>query len=270
MCLILFGYRCHPAFSLVLAANRDEFHDRPTDPAGFWDDAPHVLAGRDRTAGGTWLGVTRGGRFAALTNIREPGRHKPDAPSRGALVADYLRGDTPPGGTPPGGTPPGEYLHALTDEAERYNGFNLLVGNRAELWYYANRADRPRRLAPGLYGLSNALLDTPWPKVERGRHGLAAILTEPDGPRPEALLELLADCHPPPDHELPDTGVGLARERLLAPLFINGETYGTRSSSVLLLGDEYAELIERSHDADNGERRFRIRFDDPDAVSSPA
>lgn len=259
MCLILFGYRCHPAFSLVLAANRDEFHDRPTDPAGFWDDAPHILAGRDRTAGGTWLGVTRGGRFAALTNIREPARQQSNAPSRGVLVADYLRGNTPPGA----------YLHALTDDAERYNGFNLLVGDRTELWYYANRAARPRRLEPGLYGLSNALLDAPWPKVTRGRHGLAAILDNPDGPRPEALLELLADRSPPPDHELPDTGVGLARERRLAPLFIDGEHYGTRSSSVLLIGDDHAELIERSHDGTGGERRFRIRFNDPDAVSSP-
>lgn len=258
MCLILFGYRCHPAFSLVLAANRDEFHARPTDPVDFWDDAPEVLAGRDRIAGGTWLGVTRGGRFAALTNIREPDRQRSDAPSRGALVADYLRGDTAPG----------DYLHALTTEAERYNGFNLLVGDRTELWYYANRGARPLRLAPGLYGLSNALLDTPWPKVERGRHGLAAILDSPDGPRPEALLELLADRSPPPDDELPDTGVGPARERLLAPLFIAGETYGTRSSSVLLIDDEQAELIERSHDGCGGERRFRIRFDGSDAVSS--
>lgn len=260
MCLILFGYRCHPAFSLVLAANRDEFHARPTDPVDFWDDAPDVLAGRDRIAGGTWLGMTRSGRFAALTNIREPDRQRSDAPSRGALVADYLRGDPAPG----------DYLHALTTEAEHYNGFNLLVGDRFSLHYYSNRDDQsPRRLKPGLYGLSNALLDTPWPKVERGRHGLAAILDSPDGPRPEALLELLADRSPPPDDELPDTGVGLARERLLAPLFIAGETYGTRSSSVLLIDDEQAELIERSHDGFGGERRFRIRFDAADAVSSP-
>jgi uncharacterized protein with NRDE domain len=261
MCLILFGYHSHPRFRLVLAANRDEFYTRPTDPADFWEDAPEVLAGRDRSAGGTWLGVTRGGRFAALTNIREPGRQQPQAPSRGALVADYLRGSLPPG----------DYLHALRTEDERYNGFNLLAGDQSGLWYYSNRADRsPRRLEPGLYGLSNALLNTPWPKVERGRRGLAAILTDPSGPHPETLLDLLADRSIPPDQDLPDTGVGLERERLLAPLFIDGETYGTRSSSVLLLGDERAELIERSHDSSGEERRFRIRFDDTDAVSSPA
>ena len=167
MCLILFAHRVHPAYPLVVAANRDEWFRRPTAPAAFWPDAPEVFAGRDLEQRGTWLGVTRRGRFAALTNYRDPGSNRPDAPSRGALVSAFLRSQAPPMA----------YLERLRDESARYNGFSLLAGDRDTLGYFSNREGEIRELAPGLYGLSNSLLDVAWPKVESGKSRLAAAST---------------------------------------------------------------------------------------------
>lgn len=246
MCLILFAWHCHPRYALVLAANRDEFYARPSEPLAFWPDAPDVLAGRDRIAGGSWLGLTRNGRFAAVTNVRDPNRQRPEAPSRGLLVSDFLCGDQPAAA----------YLAELADRAGAYNGFNLLVGDASGLYYFSNYGDARRRLTAGLYGLSNAALDQPWPKVRRGRQRLAAMLATPT---PAMLLELLGDRGRPDDDELPDTGIGLERERVLAPIFITSERYGTRSSSALLLAHTgQAELVER--DALTGrERRFHLQ-----------
>ena len=249
MCLIVFAHRPAPAHRLILAANRDEFYHRPSRPLDFWDDAPGLLAGRDLDAGGTWLGVTRSGRWGALTNIRDPDRHRRDAPSRGALASDFLRDDCPPGA----------YLARVAGRARRYNGFNLLVGDAEGVLYFDNCSGRPpRSLAPGLYGLSNAGLDTPWPKVSRARRGLAQLLAAATTPTPQALLELLADRRVPPDAELPDTGVGLARERALAPLFIETPDYGTRCSSALRIdADGTLDFTER--DARSGaDRRFLL------------
>lgn len=235
MCLILFAYEAHPDYRLILAANRDEFYERPTEPAAFWEDDSGVLAGRDLRCGGTWLGMTRAGRFAAVTNYRGPDEQRPDAPSRGALVASFLRAHEAPDA----------FLARLAPKADRYNGFNLLAGDAQHLYYFSNRAAAVRRLSAGVYGLSNDLLDTPWPKVEAGKAALRRVL---EGPvTTEALLALLADPAPAPDERLPDTGVGLEWERVLSPRFIATPAYGTRSSTVLLIGyDGRVTFVERT------------------------
>ncbi len=237
MCLILLAHEAHPRYRLVVAANRDEFYARPTAPAAWWPDAPEVLAGRDLRGGGTWMGVTRGGRFAAVTNFRDAAPAAPDAPSRGHLVGAFLRGSDAPDA----------YLRALAARAGEYAGFNLLVGDGEELRYLGNRGGAERPLAPGVYGLSNALLDTPWPKVERGRAGLAAALAGGGEVDPEALFRVLWDAEPAPDARLPETGVGLERERMLSSPFIRGPEYGTRASTVLLAGrDGRVRFVERT------------------------
>lgn len=241
MCLIAFAYDAHPAFRLVVAANRDEFYARPTAPAGWWADAPQVLAGRDLRDGGTWMGVTRGGRFAAVTNFRDPGFAQLEgAPSRGALVADFLRG-----------TADAEaYAHDLAGRAAQYNGFNLLVGDGGGLFYLSNRAEGVRRLEPGVYGLSNHLLDTPWPKVLRAKRSLADALDQArdaDDGWESGLWEMLADRVIAADDDLPDTGVGAERERLLSPPFIASDVYGTRASTMLTMASVgEVRLVERS------------------------
>lgn len=225
MCLVLIAYKQHPVYDLVLLANRDEFYDRPTSPAEFWEDQPNVLAGRDLRAGGTWMGVTRQGRYAAVTNYREAGAKGSGAPSRGALVAGYLVADERPEA----------FMARLQQQGSWYNGFNLLAGDPEGLYYYSNRDGAVRSLAPGLYGLSNHLLDTPWFKVEQGKAELAAALMD-DGPlSPDDLFPILANEAPAPDESLPDTGVGPDWERVLSSRFITSPSYGTRSSTVLLI-----------------------------------
>jgi uncharacterized protein with NRDE domain len=239
MCLILFAYRLHPDYRLVLAANRDEFYERPTLPLDYWPDAPGILAGRDLRAGGTWLGVSRNGRLAAVTNYREPDKTRSDAPSRGHLVDNFLLGELSAAA----------YLQTVQAEGSRYNGFNLIAADPLELLYYSNRSHRIRRLPAGLYGLSNHLLDTPWPKVESGKQRLQAYLQQTRNPDPEPLLALLNDRSPPPDDQLPNTGVGIEWERILSPLFIQSPAYGTRSSSVILLAnDGRLTFVERGFD----------------------
>lgn len=241
MCLIAFAFRAHPAWRLVVAANRDEAYARPSAPAGWWADAPDVLAGRDLREGGTWMGVTRAGRFAAVTNVRDPAfAPRPGAPSRGALVADFLRG-----------TMDAEaYAHDLAGRAAAYNGFNLLVGDAGGLLYLSNRAPGVRRLAPGVYGLSNHLLDTPWPKVVRARRAVADALAAADGAADgweSGLWRMLGDRVVAADDDLPDTGVGTAFERMLSPPFIHSDVYGTRASTVLTMAaDGEVRLVERS------------------------
>jgi uncharacterized protein with NRDE domain len=236
MCLILFAWKMHKNFPLVLAANRDELYERPSAPAAFWEDAPDLLAGRDLREGGTWLGITRKRRMAALTNYRDPASLKSGAPSRGRLVSDYLRGNEIPEA----------YLRRIAPNADLFNGFNLLVGDPNDLFCFSNRGVQ-ERLNPGIYGLSNRLLDTPWPKVERGKTALMALLKGKKGPSPDKLFKLLADRTRPPDDLLPHTGVGLAWERVLSPLFIESPVYGTRSSTALLIdrrgGVTFAERV---------------------------
>ncbi len=236
MCLVLFALDEVPEYRLVLLANRDEFYDRPTAPAGFWEDAPDVLAGRDLRAGGAWMGVSRSGRVAFVTNYRDLSSHKPEAPSRGGLVAGFLQRHEDPEA----------YLRRLAPEAERYNGFNLLVGDQRGLFYFSNREGAVRRLGPGLYGLSNHLLDTSWPKVASGKAALRRALSE-RRTEVEDLLDVLSDAARARDDLLPETGVGKDWERVLSSIFIESEGYGTRSSTVLLMGrDGQVTFAERS------------------------
>jgi len=248
MCLIAFAWKAHDAFPLVVAANRDEWRERPTARLHWWnaesatddqedggmrrrrfavapDDQTHraILAGRDLKDGGTWMGVTRGGRFAAVTNFRDPKSVKQGAPSRGKLITDFLLGDLAAS----------DHAERLLREAARYNGFNLLLGDAGSLCYVSNRAPAVRILEPGIYGLSNGLLDEAWPKVAHAKARLAAAL--PALPDEAALWHLLGDDAAAPDDALPDTGVGLEWERILSPALIRTERYGTRSSAVLLV-----------------------------------
>jgi len=225
MCLILLSYKMHPDYRLILAANRDEFYNRPTAPLDYWADHPDVLAGRDLKGNGTWLGVTRSGCIAAITNYREPAAHIQNAPSRGILISNFLTGNASPE----------RYLKAVGKMSRTYNGFNLIVGDRSGLYYYSNRAARIQQLQPGLYGISNHLIDSAWPNIARGKDLLQGQLSGREKINVEKIWGILADRSQSPDDELPDTGVGLHWERILSPLFISSPDYGTRSSSVVLL-----------------------------------
>ncbi len=251
MCLIAFALDVHPRYALVLVANRDEYRQRPTDPAGFWSDAPQVLAGRDQLAGGTWIGITTGGKLAAVTNYRDPRQQVVAARSRGQLVAGYLC-DTGDRAT--------ERLQALLQrDGQRYDGFNLLYGSWQKLQYFTNRGGSSGPVQPGVHALSNHLLDSSWPKVLRARQLLTAALQQDELAINELLL-LLRDPTPFADAQLPDTGIGLERERLLSPLFIAGSTYGTRSTTVILVNRNGEVLCaEQGHDQpDQAPRLFRF------------
>ncbi|MFZ0611201.1 MAG: NRDE family protein [Desulfobacterales bacterium] len=252
MCLILFAYDTQPGYRLIMAANRDEFYLRPTAPLAAWADAPEVYGGRDDKEGGTWLGVSRKGRISALTNYRDPAHQLSQAPSRGLLTSRFLAGDDPAAA----------YLEQVAQAARHYNGFNLLTGDRTGLWYFSNRGRDIARLPPGLYGVSNHLIDTPWPKVSQGKKRLKALLERRAGWDVEDLFALLADRAVAPDKDLPDTGVGLTRERTLSPLFIASPDYGTRSSTVLLIETSGpVTFAERTFTAENpsGETRTTAR-----------
>ncbi len=236
----------------MLAANRDEFFARPTEPADYWTDAPHVLAGRDLEKGGTWMGVTRDGRWAAVTNYRDGTRPETGSRSRGELVARYLLE----------GSSAAAYAAVAASAGAEYHGFNLLVGDAEGVYCVSNRGSRPQVLDPGIYGLSNHQLNTPWPKVERGRSKMQAVLGGKLEDPTEPLLALLADRRPAADDALPETGVSRDWEKLLSSAFIRAPGYGTRASSVLLIerGGE-ARLRERSFGADAElleDRRFNF------------
>lgn len=233
MCLIVFAWRPNHELPLIVAANRDEFYERPTLALGRWLDAPDIVAGRDLQAGGTWLGIGAAGRFAALTNIRAPGTPT-GARSRGELPERYLRGQLTPHA----------YLTELAGHLEHYAGFNLLVGDEHELWYLNSHAAVPEQLGPGLHGLSNAALDSPWPKLLRARDAMQGHMDEPDA---EELLQLLNDPALAEDAQLPKTGVPYEWEKRLSSIFITSADYGTRASTVLIRrADGSAEITERS------------------------
>ena len=254
MCLIFLSIQDHPRYKLIIAANRDEFHRRKTAHADFWTDAPDVLAGRDLEANGTWLGISRKGRISLLTNYRDPKNIDPAAPSRGHLVSDFLQRDIH-----------GEsYLKEVEQRGQHYNGFNLLAGTSDDLWYFSNYAQGVQRLTPGLHGLSNHLLDIPWPKVERGKAILRPILRQPVI-RPTELFEFLYDERRAPDEQLPDTGIGLERERALSSMFIKSPDYGSRSSTVVLIDTQnHVQFSERVYDLTTFEYTTRdFEFDLP-------
>lgn len=241
MCLILFAYKSHPDYPLVVAANRDEYYQRPTRAAHWWPEAPHLLAGQDLEGGGTWMGITRSGRFAAVTNVREglpaPGEYR----SRGILPLDFLnhQGDD------------SSFSTMARASNDSYRGYNLLFGSVEQLFYYTNRREDVSALTPGIYGLSNAALDDPWPKVNLGKDRLKQALSGKHLD-PARLLAVLADESIAADSELPQTGVSLELERLLSATLIRGENYGTRSSSVLMIDKEGQVTLLEKDRAPNG------------------
>lgn len=241
MCVILFSYQPHSTTPLILGANRDEFFARPTAPLHFWDDAPELLAGRDLQAGGTWLGITRSGRFAAITNVREPGVMVENPLSRGELTRDFLLGDVSPK----------DYLATIEARQQRYCGFNLLVGcfsGTNDLYYLSNRGDGIQALPEGTYGLSNHLLDSPWPKVADGKEELRSRLQEA-GTDHQRIRHILENPELADDHRLPSTGVDYQREKALSAMFITLPDYGTRASTVLTISDNCIEFCEQNYRA---------------------
>ena len=255
MCLLVLAWRAHPGYRLILAANRDEFHERAAAPLAKWPPPQAIIAGRDLRARGTWLAVDRTRRLGVVTNYRELQPPRPGAPSRGDLIPNYLATAPSEG--------PGEFLAALAGEAATYSGFNLLLADAGSLWYGSNRADPfARELAPGVYGLSNESLDTPWPKLQRVRTGFESLLRTAD-PSPAALFRLLCD-RTPADTALLSGSSGLPQgwARALSAPFVLNPRYGTRCSSVLLLKDSgQLYLAERrfdAHGAGVGETEFEL------------
>lgn len=250
MCLVLIAYRIHPHYPLVLAANRDEFHARPAAPMHWWIDGPPILAGRDLQAGGTWCGLDSRGRLALVTNYRDPSLPKPQQSSRGALVPAFLRGRQSAR----------EFVHDAAARAFRYAGFSLLAMDESGLGYAISHPEpEARMLEPGIYGLSNRQLDAPWPKLLRSRQRFEREIADGDA-MPARLFDILSDRTIADDAALPDTGIGLAWERLLSSPFIVSAEYGTRCSTVILInrhGDVTVE--ERSHSAD-GATTVRVRM----------
>ena len=235
MCLIVFAWQVIPGTPLIAAGNRDEFYDRPASAADWWQDYPNVYAGRDLKGGGTWMGITRDGRFATITNVRAPAETRTDAPSRGRLVADFLAG----------GASPAQYIEQIAADASQYNGFNLIVGDREQLIWFSNRAGDDERngkpLAPGVYGLSNAGLDASWPKVVRTKSQFASLLCQcaPE----DAFFEMLSDTTRASDCRLPKTGVSIELERMLSAVYIESPDYGTRASTVVKLAANDEPLL---------------------------
>lgn len=223
MCLLVLARNRHPDYPLVVVANRDEYFDRPAEPAGWWQANPNIMGGRDLRAGGTWMGLDRGGRWGAVTNYRD-GNYEPAPCSRGDLVTQYLVGSSPPEA----------YLTDLVASANQYQGFNVIVGDRHGVYCFSNRREGVQSLGDGIFTLSNHLLDTPWPKSELARLKLNRLLHKTPL-KIDALFSVLADSQPFDDHELPVTGVGIEMERALSPPFIRGDHYGTRCTTVLLV-----------------------------------
>ncbi len=224
MCLLLVSYKTHPKYKFIVAANRDEFYKRPASPAKFWDDEPNLLAGKDLQACGTWLGITRQGRFSAITNYRDMKVVKENAPSRGELVTNFLKENDSPS----------DFSKKLLSSADLYNGYNLLFADKQSFNYFSNQTKKLLTLSPGVYGLSNHLLDTPWPKVEKSKKSFKSILNK-ELVSTEDLFDILSDSSIPPDELLPDTGLRLEIERAVSPIFVKTTFYGTRSSTVILI-----------------------------------
>jgi len=249
MCLLAFAWRVHPGFPLVLVGNRDEFHDRPAEPVHWWPEPEGILAGRDLRAGGSWLGLSREGRFAVVTNYREPGVVTSGRRSRGELVVDFLSSSATTQ----------ECMDELAENQDEYGGFNLVIGDGNQLHYLTNRGEGRRSLEPGIYGLSNRRLDTPWPKVVAARSGLRRMIHE-DRIDQNTLFDLLSDRTPAPDDELPHTGVPLEWERALSAAFIDGPEYGTRASTVVRIDAESGVEFDERRFGPNAEFAGESRF----------
>ena len=244
MCLLVFSYKHTPGYNLILAGNRDEFFSRPTAPLSFWEENDNILAGRDLERGGTWLGLTRSGKIGALTNYRELNGIKPSRISRGEILTRFFTEDLDSC----------DYLDHLSSVQNTFQGFNLLIGDTDSLYYFSNRNGEYIKLQPGIYGLSNHLLNTKWPKTERAKQLFSKILGKLDF-QVEELLDLLTDSTRPADEELPHTGVGLEWERLLSTIFISSATYGTRTSAIITIADDgEIQFCERTHDHNSNQQ----------------
>lgn len=238
MCLITFAYKKHPKYELILAGNRDEFYDRPTRSARFWKEEGQsdLLAGKDLKAGGTWLGINKDGRWGALTNYRDPTIIKKDPPSRGELVTDYLTSDNSAI----------EYLQDLSTTAQNYNGFNLLLWDSGHFYHFSNQSKRMTTIEPGIHGISNALLDTSWPKLNRANNKLEELISS-ENIEKEKLFDLLQDQTKAADDDLPVTGIPRDLEKAISSIFIKTESYGTRCSTILLIDKNgNVEFTERT------------------------
>jgi len=256
MCLILFAFQYHSSNPLVIAANRDETFTRPTRCAQFWPENPNLLAGKDLQEGGLWMGITREGRFAAITNFRDP-KAMTGSLSRGFIGKDFLLTDEHPE----------KFLQELSQKSNFYSGFNILIGDHRELFYYSNHNKKIRQLESGIYGLSNHLLDSPWPKVTKGKLKLQEHLDTNKDLHTDKLIEILQDKTLPSDDLLPDTGIGIYSERFLSPLFIETPFYGTRSSTGLKVSDQgkvtFHEqcYVEKGIKADKSIIEFQLKTD---------
>lgn len=240
MCLITFAYKSHPKYNLILAGNRDEFYGRPTRKAQFWTEEkyPDILAGKDLKGGGTWLGVHKDGRWGALTNYRDPKIQKEDPPTRGELVLDFLKS----------GKSAMDYLQEVTQKAEEYNGFNLLLWDAKGFYHYSNQNKKVTNISDGIHGISNALLDTPWPKLTSANRQLTEIIKKQEIDK-EQLFKLLKDERKAPEEELPVTGIPKELEKAVSSIFIKTENYGSRCSTVLLIDNEgNIDFTERSYE----------------------
>ncbi|WP_163971166.1 NRDE family protein [Oceanobacillus halotolerans] len=252
MCLINLHFQDHPTYKLIVAANRDEFYKRPTAPAHFWEDEPNILAGRDLEHKGTWLGITKSGRFAALTNYRNPKQPIKGKISRGAIVRNYLSGHDAPE----------DYVKTLHKNKDNYVGFNVIVGTPDQLVYYNNIQQGITTLSPGTHSLSNQFLNTQWPKVVKGKNMLHTYVKNNDQLHADALFEITSDAEEAQDDELPQTGIGIELERKLSPLFIQTPDYGTRSSTVVLVDHHNrVTFIERTFQHGQFEKEASFSFD---------
>lgn len=240
MCLIIFSFKQNPDIPLIIAANRDEFYQRKTSTLGIWEDKPQILAGRDLESGGTWMGVNSvNKKFAAVTNYRDPASIKTDAKSRGFIVSDFLEKEISNE----------NFIESLRKEKDKFNGFNLIFGSLDSIFHYSNISDKVTEIKPGIHGVSNELLNSPWPKLVKAKSELSDLVSADN--IIEDSLDFLNNESSFKDEELPDTGVGIEWERLLSPVFIKSEVYGTRSSSVLLFHKNgQVEFRERAFNDD--------------------
>ena len=236
MCLIFISYQKNPDYPLIVAANRDEFYERPTASAKFWNDYPSVLAGMDLEQRGTWLGITKTGRFAAITNFRNPALNKESARSRGELTRDFLTGEGPAA----------EYIEKAHKQRGLYNSFNLIIGDSSEFYYCSSELEHVKKLAPGNYGLSNGLLDSDWPKVTRGKQLFGECVNKQ--PNNSCLLDILTDQTQAKSEELPNTGIEQELELTLSSRFISTPLYGTRASTLLTIDKNgQVHFLEKNH-----------------------
>ncbi len=226
MCLIVFAWKAHPRYPLILAANRDEFYKRPTQQAGFWEEFPKMVAGKDLKAGGTWMGITSSGRFASVTNYRDPANIDPKAKSRGDIPIDFLTGSDLPM----------DYLKKLDTDSENFNGFNVLLGDLKDLFHYSNYEDKINQISPGVHGLSNALLDTPWPKVSFVKNEFQKVISGAFSQRD--LLDLMGQTETFADDQLPKTGVPYEWEKAISAVCIRTPTYGTCCTTIITIDQE--------------------------------